>query len=175
MTNVKSDGRRRMRGFEAASGLLTDRIRKAGEKRGFATSRLLTHWAEIAGPDIAAIARPVKVGYAKDGMGGTLTLLTTGAAAPMLQMQLPVLRDRVNACYGYNAISRIQVTQTAAEGFAEGRVAFDPAPTPARAAIDPNDAATARALSAPVGDAGLRAALEALAGNVLSRPRHQKG
>ncbi len=175
MSDAKSEGRRRMRGFEAASGLLSDRIRKAGEKRGFATSRLLTHWAEIAGPDIAAIARPVKVGYAKDGMGATLTLLTTGAAAPVLQMQLPVLRDRVNACYGYSAISRIHVTQTAETGFAEGRVAFEPAQKPARPAVDPDDAAAARALSAPVGDAGLRAALEALAGNVLSRPRHQKG
>ena len=33
---------RRMRGFEATSGLLKDRIRTAGESRGFAVTRLLT-------------------------------------------------------------------------------------------------------------------------------------
>jgi hypothetical protein len=174
----KSSGRR-MRGFERASSLVTDRIRNAGEKRGFAVARLLTHWAEIAGDATARVARPVKIGYGRDGMGATLTLLTTGAAAPMVQMQLPQLRDRVNACYGYNAISRIVLTQTAAAGFAEAQTAFrahaDLLPDGAGAPGDPKLPEAARALSAPVGDAGLRAALEALAGNVLSRPRTRKG
>ena len=103
---------RRMRGFEAASGLLRDKIRSLGESRGFAVSRLLTHWAEVVGDEVAATARPVKIGYGKGGMGATLTLLTTGAVAPVLQMQLPAIREKVNACYGFNAISRIHITQT---------------------------------------------------------------
>ena len=182
MTLVTQNGKggaRRLRGFERASSLVTDRIRTAGEKRGFAVARLLTHWAEIAGDATARVARPVRIGYGRDGMGATLTLLTTGAAAPMVQMQLPQLRDRVNACYGYSAISRIHLTQTAASGFAEAQAAFAPPPDapPAESQIvdDRMMAETARALSAPVGDAGLRAALEALAGNVLSRPRTGKG
>jgi hypothetical protein len=40
-----------------------------------------------------------------------LVILTTGAQAQMLEMQLPQLREKVNACYGYNAISRIRITQ----------------------------------------------------------------
>ncbi len=55
---------RRMRGFEPASGLLKDRIRSAGESRGFAITRLLTHWADVVGADLARSTRPVKVGYA---------------------------------------------------------------------------------------------------------------
>ncbi|TMV57313.1 DUF721 domain-containing protein, partial [Thioclava sp. BHET1] len=51
-----------MRGFEQTSGLLKERIRAAGETRGFAVTRLLTHWAEIVGPEIAPLAVPVKVG-----------------------------------------------------------------------------------------------------------------
>ena len=105
-------------------------------------ARLLTHWAEIAGEDLARITRPVKIGYARDGFGATLTLLTTSAQAPMVQMQLPQLRERVNACYGYNAISRIALTQTAPTGFAEGQAEFAPAPKAAPAA-DPAIAATA--------------------------------
>ncbi len=73
---------RRSRGFEAASRLVSDRIRAAGEARGFAVARLLTHWAEIAGEDLARVTRPVKIGYARDGFGATLTLLTTSAQAP---------------------------------------------------------------------------------------------
>ena len=68
---------------------------------------MLTAWAEIAGEDIAAITRPVKIGYGREGMGATLTLLVAPAHAPMVQMDLPRLKDRVNAAYGYNAIARI--------------------------------------------------------------------
>ena len=103
-------------------------IRKATEKRGFAETRLLTHWAEVAGPDIAAIARPVEVSFARDGIGATLVLLTTGPQAPMLEMQKDAIRARVNSCYGYNAISRVRITQTAPTGFAEGQAVFTAAP-----------------------------------------------
>ncbi len=51
------------------------------------------------------MTRPVKVGYPREGLGATLTLLTRAADAPMVQMQLPVIKDKVNACYGYAAIS----------------------------------------------------------------------
>ena len=91
---------RRKRGFERTSGLLQKQIRKAGEKRGFAVSRLLTHWAEIVGEDTAKVAKPIKVSYGQGGFGATMTILTTGAQAPMLQADLPRIQDRVNACYG---------------------------------------------------------------------------
>ncbi|MDD7972437.1 DUF721 domain-containing protein [Roseinatronobacter alkalisoli] len=166
---------RRRRGFEAASGLLNTQIRKVGEARGFAVSRLLTHWAEIAGPELAACCRPVKVSYGRGGLGATLTLLTTGAAGPMLQMRLPALREKVNACYGYNAIARISLTQTAPMGFADGQAAFTPAPQPAPKAPDPQILRQAKAVADGVHDDGLRTALERLAGNVLSRASHNKG
>lgn len=167
--------RRHSRGFEPASGLLKDRIRTAGEARGFAVARLLTHWTEVVGADIAAIALPVKIGYGRDGFGATLTLLTTGASAPLLQMQLPKVREKVNACYGYNAISKIAVTQTAPTGFAEGQVAFTPAPKPAPAPPDPLLRRKASDTADGVRDPALRAALEALGEKVLSRPRQTKG
>lgn len=162
---------RRMRGFEAASGLLKDRIRTAGEARGFAVTRLLTHWAEIVGEDLARITRPIKVGYAREGFGATLTLLTRSAEAPMVQMQLPKIKDRVNACYGYNAISRVSLTQTAPTGFAEGQAEFTPAPNAVPKPIDPAIAEAATASASGVHDEGLRAALETLARNFLSRPK----
>ncbi len=159
---------RRMRGFERAAGLLQTRIREAGEARGFAVSRLLTHWAEIVGPDTAAVARPVNISHSRGGFGATLTVLTTGAQAPMLEMQKDQIRERVNTCYGYAAIQRVRITQTAPTGFAEGQVEFTPAPT-RPAAPDPALRQEARAAAAPVSDDGLRRALEALGQNVLSR------
>jgi hypothetical protein len=159
---------RRLRGFEPASQLLQSRIRKAGESRGFAVSRLLTAWEEIAGADLARITRPVKVGYGREGMGGSLTLLVASAHAPVVQMALPQLKDRVNAAYGYAAISRITLTQTATTGFAEGQAEFTPAPKAPRRA-DPAAQAQAAEVAAPIRDEGLRQALEALAQNILTR------
>ncbi|MEM1386256.1 MAG: DciA family protein [Pseudomonadota bacterium] len=166
---------RRKRGFERAAGLLSAPIRKAGESRGFAVSRVLTHWEEIAGADLASIARPVNVSYARGGFGATLTVLTTGAQAPMLEMQKETLRERVNAAYGYAAIKRIYITQTAPVGFQDGAVLFDHAPrekTDANADIAVAEARRVAAQSAAgVANADLRQALSALGANVLSRKR----
>ncbi|MCT8158495.1 DUF721 domain-containing protein [Pseudoruegeria sp. SHC-113] len=160
---------RRMRGFERTSGLLQGQIRKATEARGFAVARLLTHWEEIVGEDLAAMARPVKIGYGRGGFGATLTVLTTGAQAPMLQAQLPRIVEKVNACYGYAAISRVHITQTAPTGFAEGQVAFKGAPKSEKPAPSPQACAQAQETTRAVGDEGLRAALERLGANVITR------
>ena len=163
---------RKSKGFKRTSTLLQGQIRRAGESRGFAVTRLLTHWAEIAGSDIAAIARPVEVKYGRQGFGATLTILTTGAQAPMLEMQKEKLREKVNGVYGYNAISRIRITQTAPTGFAEGQASFDHRPKrQSPTALDPGVSRTASELAAPVGDSGLRDALEALGRNVLSKTK----
>ena len=166
----------RKKGFARASQLLSGQIRKAGESRGFAVTRLLTHWPEIAGQDIADIARPVEVSYGRGGFGATLTLLTTGANAPMLEMQKEKLRERVNATYGYNAIARVRITQTHATGFADGQASFEHKPRkPAPSAPDPKITKAASEAARPVADDGLRAALETLGENVLSKSKHQKG
>ena len=165
---------RRERGFEPTGGLLKHQIRSVGESRGFAVARLLTHWAEIAGEELARCTRPVKVGYGREGMGTSLTLLTTGAMAPMVEMQKDRRREQVNAAYGYAAISRILITQTAASGFAEGQAEFRPAPkTPAPP--DPVTLAKAAETAAPVKDPALRAALEAMAQNILTRRNPKEG
>lgn len=166
---------RRMRGFEHAGGLIGNALRNAAEQRGFAEQRLLTHWDDIVGTETAAIARPIKVSYGKAAFGATLTLLTTGANAPVLQMQLPRIRERVNAVYGYSAISAIHITQTAPTGFAEGHTPFS-TPKPLVPAItDRAVSVAARAITKPVTDEGLRSALEALGRNVISRQGTQKG
>ena len=163
--------KRHRRGFALTSGLLQAQIRRVGESRGFAVSRLLTQWAEIVGENTARSALPVKVSYGQGGFGATLTVLTTGAQAPMLQADLPRIKDKVNAVYGYAAISRIRITQTAPIGFSEGQVAFSHAPSVAASASDPEIAAAARAAASPVRDEDLRTALEALGENILSRTK----
>jgi hypothetical protein len=159
--------RRRKRGFETAGALLAGALKAPAEKRGFGEAKLLTHWPEIVGEDLADIARPVKITYGR-GFGGTLVLLTTGANAPVLDMQKDRIMERVNATCGYRAVAHVHITQTAPTGFAEGQVAFR---TPKKAPPPPPDPVRlARAMEGVEGieDPGLKEALARLARNVLT-------
>lgn len=159
---------RRSRGFRQAASLVAAPIRSAAEGRGFAVARLLTHWEETVGPETAARARPVKISHSRGSFGATLTLLTTGAHAPLLEMQLPQIRDRVNACYGYNAVSRVKLTQTAPTGFAQGHAQLGQL-RQAPSAPDPETRRAAAALAAGIDDPDLQAALTRLAELKLAR------
>ena len=159
--------RRRMRGFEPAASLVASRIRSGAEGRGFAMTRLLTQWAEVVGEDIARCTRPVRISHGK-GFGGTLTVLTTGPQAPLVQMQLPMIRDKVNACYGFNAIARVTITQTAPQGFAEGQAVFRP-PPPRDVPLSSETLAEADDLARRFADPALAAAIRKLAVNRAGR------
>lgn len=147
--------------FTQTGSYLKAAIRRVSETRGFAQSRLLTHWAEIAGPQMADKTKPVKVSFPKSGLGATLTLLCKGADAPMLEMSIPQLKDRVNATYGYQAISEIRLTQTAETGFAEEQQPFS-APKRNQRKVDE----TTNAAIDTVGDNSLRDALRQLSENL---------
>ncbi len=158
---------RRRRGFERASTLVKGQLRASAEKRGFAEARLLTHWEDIVGSDIATVALPLKITYGR-GFGGTLVLLTTGANAPILEMRGTEIVEKVNACYGYRAVSRVHVTQTAPTGFAEGQVAFKAASKEKATEPDPARLAQATEGLDAIEDEGLRNALAALARKVVT-------
>jgi hypothetical protein len=159
------------RSFRRTASLLAGRIREAGESRGFAVSKVLTHWPEIVGPELSVVTRPVEIRYGRQGLGATLTVLTTGANAPLVEMQKDRLRERVNACYGYAAIAQVRITQTAATGFAEGRVVFSPAPKPEAPRPDAPATRKAQEMAASVSDDALRVALSELGANILSKSK----
>ena len=159
------------KGFKTTSSLLQKRIRNASESRGFAQTRLLTHWEEIVGADIAQCAVPIEVKFGR-GFGGTLTILTTGAHASLLQMQVPQIQDKVNACYGYNAIAKIRITQTAPTGFNQGRVQFGTSQT-AKEQLPVEFTKAADNVVSDVADDGLRLALAALGANVMHKSKRK--
>lgn len=167
MTKTPSKGAPRAKvGFRRAASYVKQQIQTGGESRGFAVTRLLTGWDEIAGAKIAKVARPVSVDHRKGSFGATLTLLCSGANAPLVEMQKDQLKDRINSCYGYSAISRIRITQTSATGFAEPQASYDPGP---KKGPNPEQRMQAEQAARVVHDPDLRAALSALGASVLSK------
>lgn len=170
--------RRKGRAFTKAAKLSQRHIAQSSQKRGFAQPRVLVEWPEIAGPQLAKMARPVSVDYKQGAMGATLVLLCTGASAPLVDMQKEQIRQKINDIYGYGAIARIKITQTAQTGFAEGQAQFTYGAKP-RGAQSPDDytmphtiapdvAQKAKAISAAAKNPALQAALERAAVTFLN-------
>ena len=166
----------RPKGFRHAAALVDAPIRGALHKRGFAELRVLTDWAEIAGPALAEVCKPLRVSYS-NGFGATLHLWVAPGRGPELQMQSPRIVERVNAFYGYRAVSRIRVSQTAPGrgGFSAPSQGFDRSAAPGRPNsvqdIPPDIAARADDLARGVAEEELRDALARLGRNVIGRAR----
>ena len=92
------------------SGLIDKMVAPSVQKRGFVISRLVYEWPAIAG-DMARWSRPSQLNLSRNG-GGTLKLAIASGFGPVaLQMKAPLI-DRVNASFGYRAISDVVFVQT---------------------------------------------------------------
>lgn len=116
-----------MRNFSARgiSALIAPIIRPAFRRRAPAAYQLLADWDALAGPEIAATARPVKLA------GGTLTLACSGPTAMDLQYRADMLIKRLNTSLGGTAIERLRFVQEVIA------VAAKPALTPRKALSNP--------------------------------------
>jgi hypothetical protein len=93
-------------GGDAASVATTAFLRA-----GFSDPTLVLRWAEIAGPEVARLARPLKL---SDGpSGGALTLRAAPGAALFLSHEKRALCERINAYLGRPAVSQIKFSQGA--------------------------------------------------------------
>jgi hypothetical protein len=152
------------KGFLRASDAAKGMIRPALTKRGFSEARILVEWDSVVGERIGDLCRPVRLGYAaKEGMGGTLTVGCPGACALEVQHLTPQIIERVNAHYGYRAISRIRLVQLGPEAFEERKAKTKP-PQPR-----PEEVAEIRRTTASVQSEDLRGALERLGRNIATR------
>ncbi len=81
-------------------------------KRGFAQSAVISNWAEIVGPELAANAAPQKLAFPRGGHGdGTLHVRVSGPLAIELQHMEPLVLERINTYFGYRAVARLALVQ----------------------------------------------------------------
>ena len=92
------------------STMLGDMVAPSVRKRGFVMSRLISEWPAIAG-DMAEWSRPSKLALARGG-GGTLTLAIASGFGPVALQMRDAIISRVNATFGYQAVSDITFVQT---------------------------------------------------------------
>ena len=143
----------------AAGDLVGDIGGVALKKFGFIQASVVSRWEEIVGERYGQVSLPESIRFpAGKKAGGTLTLLVEGAHAPLIQHLGPMIIERVNRFFGYEAINKVV--------FRQGRLPAPPpkASRPRPAALPSDVGENLRA----VADPELRACLEALAGHIAA-------
>ena len=78
-------------------------------RAGFGDPTLVLRWREIAGPEVARLARPMR--FSEGPSGGTLTLRAAPGAALFLAHEKRALCERINAYLGRPAVAQLKFSQ----------------------------------------------------------------
>ena len=124
---------------------------------GFVQGAVVSRWAEIVGERYAKVSTPESIRFpGGKKSGGTLTLSVEGAHAPLMQHLAPLIIERVNRFFGYEAVNKV--------AFSQGR-APRPQSNVKRPAAAPVSAELGEGLR-QIADPELRTVLESLAGKL---------
>ena len=94
------------------SKLVDPMIEPSARERGFVFSRLISQWRQIAG-DMASWCQPVELNFNNsETSNGTLKLAIASGRGPEANQQTENMISRVNAVFGYAAVSRLSFVQT---------------------------------------------------------------
>ena len=144
----------------------------AAKKRGFASTDLFAHWADVVGAAYADVTRPERLSWPRrlDDGGepafepATLIVRCEGARALLFQHDAPRILERINAHFGFLAVARLKIVQKPIARLGPDR---PPRPRPLGAAEE----ARVADLTAGIADDGLRAALARLGRAVAAQRR----
>ena len=143
----------------AAGELVGDVGGVAFRRFGFVQSAVVSRWSEIVGERYAKVSSPESIRFpAGRKSGGVLTLLVEGAHSPLIQHLSPLIIERVNRFFGYEAINRVV--------FRQGRP-IPAAAAPARPQLRPVPKELGEGLR-QIADPELRACLESLAAQLAA-------
>ncbi len=144
------------------SALLGDAFSDAYARQGFASRELVTRWAEIAGPEIAAHSEPMKIQWPRPVEGqrqqpATLVLRVEGPVALEIQHSSDVILQRVNRFFGWNAVGRLALRQAPLSRRPPRKITRRP---------DATEVAKVAGTLSSIEDDGLRAALARLGASI---------
>ena len=148
----------------------------------FVSEALLAAWPEIVGARLAGLCLPTRLRQApksrskKRGSstndGAVLEVLADHAVAIDLDYGQALLIERINAFYGYQAVSTLKVRRR--QRPTSTQPASSAQPVGIAAAPSTADKAEASARTAGVEEPALRAALEALGANIAREKRRRE-
>lgn len=96
---------------------------KIFSRKYIALGRIVTHWEDIIGKDMAEIAQPLKIHYRSTAKNGgkrkkgeaTLDIAASSADSVLLNMQKGVILERINQVFGDSWITDIRFVHVTPE------------------------------------------------------------
>lgn len=152
---------RRGGGLRRIPALLGRLLDAPARRRGLAQFALLEQWPLIVGADLARRCQPLRLRRGPDGP--VLQLRLNGATALEVQHTAPLIVERINDHFGFEAVTRLRLIQAPPGGVVQKR----------RAAVRPLSVAAAAEIEAAVADIAeppLRAALASLGRALREHP-----
>lgn len=82
-------------------------------RRGFATLDIIANWRAIVGDDLSSISIPLEVKFPRGkGNNGILKIKVNGSAfAQYIAYKKPLILEKVNDYFGYEAVVEVKVIQ----------------------------------------------------------------
>jgi hypothetical protein len=85
-------------------------------RQGFTSCEIVTHWDDIVGAEIAALAEPMRMQWIRsrdpdESPPATLVLRVDGPAALEIQHMSGVIVERVNRYLGWQAVDKLSLRQ----------------------------------------------------------------
>ncbi len=108
------DEKRTATGLNAAATAVMPLLRRLFGAKGMMTADLFAFWEQIAGAELAAFSHPEKIVFAagKKDNGTLFVAVAGGAFALELQHRENFVLEKVNAFFGYRAVSRLKIRQS---------------------------------------------------------------
>ncbi|MGI9411598.1 MAG: DUF721 domain-containing protein [Hyphomicrobiaceae bacterium] len=112
---------------KAVGSFIPELTKKAFQKYGFSTAALLTDWPTIVGAELARHTRPERLNWPRRAelddetnsgtrrTGAKVILRVEPARVLDVQYQSQQIKDRINAYFGYAAISDVRFLQAPVE------------------------------------------------------------
>jgi len=170
---------------------IPDLTKKVFQKHGFSSANLVADWSDIVGPSLAAQCLPERLKWPrsakqaatptaeqkasdatpvgatnKQATGATLILRTDAAYALEIEYASAQILERINAYFGYRAITTLKIVQ----GPLFDTPDTNPAITPRRRMrdADPDLVRSVESAISDIDDDGLKAALKRMGKSVLT-------
>lgn len=105
------------KGFENLSASMTPLIKKLLGAKGMAEVEILANWKNIVGEDLAKYSLPQRIEFKVGSRNnGTLYLMAaSGGFAMEIQHRTPLILEKINTFFGYQAVSKLKLIQN--DGF----------------------------------------------------------
>ncbi len=102
-------------GFNTLATSILPLMRRILGKKGMVTADLIALWEQIVGSEMSAYTFPEKVEFLRGERGnGTLRVKVPGGAFALeVQHREKFIVEKINAYFGYNAISKLKIIQDA--------------------------------------------------------------